>query len=155
MVLAPGSALFSGWFEGSFFSDGSLYIWDSLSPTMDQIFHRVDLHASFCEWSPSGNALVFSAYPIGGQTHPPDIYTIGLDTKTLVQLTDTEYVDRFLQWSPSSTYIVFRRQSLTEAERPIHIQVINTRTGASGDGSPYPHASGVHFWTPVLGAPFR
>jgi len=78
----------------AFFGDGSLYVYDIDHRRVDCVFHEPTLHASFCAWSPTGTALVFSAYhTYSDKRRPPDIYTIVLPSRQVVQLTDTENVE--------------------------------------------------------------
>lgn len=125
----------------SFFGDGSLYIYDIPQQAVVVAFHAPALHAGFCDWSPSGDALVFSAYPLDEKAHPPDIYVLDLPTQGVTQLTDTADVDRYPQWSPSGDYIAFQRQSVEDAGRRTRIHVVQIKTGRSTTCAAHPAAS--------------
>ncbi len=120
----------------AFFGDGSLYFYDVERRTVHRVFADLNLDASFCVWSPSGDALVFSAHPLEDRTHPPDIFTLSLQNGDVVQVTNSEAVDRFPVWSPSGRRIVFHRQCLDEPDMPKHIQLVDVMTGKVAGISP-------------------
>jgi len=109
----------------AFFGDGSLCVYDVHRRTVHRVFADLNLHASFCVWSSSGDALVFSAHPSKDRTHPPDIFTLSLQNGDVVQVTNSEAVDRFPLWSPSERKIVFHRQYPNEPGMPKHIQLVD------------------------------
>lgn len=136
----------------SFFSDGTIYVYDTASESPQPVFQTPGLHASFCEWSPSSDALVFNAYPVPfNKNHPPDIFILNLRDSAVTQLTDSENVDRFPQWSPTGRHIAFLRQNTQETGQPKHICVVDLMNGETNDCSPNPSASyefGRHCWSP-------
>ncbi|MHB1628482.1 MAG: S9 family peptidase [Bacilli bacterium] len=135
----------------AFFGDGSLYFYDVERRTVHRVFADLNLDASFCVWSPFGDALVFSAHPLRDGTHPPDIFTLSLQNGDVVQVTNGEAVDRFPLWSPSGREIVFHRQYLNESGMPKHVQLVDVMTGKVEDISPRKGASyelGRRCWSP-------
>ena len=90
-------------------------------------FDHSGLNAGFCEWSPNGEELCFSAHSTQLKT-PPNIYTIHIKNKQVNQITDNDTVERFPQWSPCGKYIAFHRQYLHEPNTPKRIYIVNTST---------------------------
>jgi dipeptidyl aminopeptidase/acylaminoacyl peptidase len=93
------------------------------------IFDHPLLNAGFCEWSSSGEQMCFSAYSTDLQKKtPPDIYVMDLENSEVEQLTDSDAVDRFPQWSPSNQFIAFHRQYLDEPNTPKKIYIVDRKT---------------------------
>lgn len=110
-------------------NDGLLYLHrlGDASPTI--VFADASLQAGFCEWAADGKQLVFSAYDKILRT-PPHIYSLALDTRHIVQLTnDPKTVDRFPHGSPSGQWVAFRRQFLDEPELPRWLYVVEVPSG--------------------------
>lgn len=135
----------------SFFGDGTIHVYDVATQTIRSVFDDPGLDASFSEWDPSGQSLVFCAHPRTRTRHPPDIFTLNLASGAVTRLNESADVDRFPQWSPSGNHIAFLRQSLSEPGLPKHVMIYDVRTGETEDCSPDPHASytfGRHCWSP-------
>jgi len=116
----------------AFFGD-RLYIHDLDTEITNVLFDQPDLHAGFCEWSPDGESLAFSAYGLGDgekDKFPPNIYLLHIPTGQITQITrDTSEVDRFPHWSPCGRYIAFLRQRLDEPGTPGWIYLIDIASG--------------------------
>ncbi|MFD1673869.1 S9 family peptidase [Alicyclobacillus fodiniaquatilis] len=112
-----------------FGNDGKLYVFDIERQAVEQVIDDPGLDASFGVWSPSGDALAFSAFQPADKHHPPDIYTLDLPSGKVIQLTNSQAVDRFPQWSPSGRHIAFHRQHLHVQGVPKSIQVMDVVSG--------------------------
>jgi dipeptidyl aminopeptidase/acylaminoacyl peptidase len=130
-------------------NDGRLYIYRLGEAAPQVVFSDPALTAGFCEWSPAGNQLVFSAYSRAAQL-APNIYTLDVPSGRTMQLTDAaRMVDRFPHWSPSGQWVAFKRQDLDEPEIPPRIYILDPQTRQcfpilNTDGG-YSH-TGRHAW---------
>jgi len=111
-----------------FGNQGRLYV-HRLGEVLPQlIYDDPALNAGFCEWSPEGTHLVFSAYGRADGTLP-SIYRLDVRTGETVQLTNTpRRADLFPHWSPSGQWVAFQRQDLDEPEIPPRIYVLDPQT---------------------------
>ena len=110
-------------------NDGRLFVYRVGEAAPREVFAQPPLQAGFCEWSPSGDRLVFSAYDPAAEL-PPRIYVLELATGRATTLTDdARMADRFPHWSPSGEWLAFKRQDLDEPERPTRVTVCEVATG--------------------------
>jgi len=136
----------------SFFGDGNIYFHDVVMQSTATIKNTSDQHASFCEWSPDGNSLVYNAYPANNTDRkiPPNIYHIDLLRNSRHQVTDNDAVDRFPQWSPNGRLVVFHRQYLDSPNPLKQIIIADIQKGTEfivpGD-SGCSHESGRFCWS--------
>ena len=106
-------------------NDGLLYVYRVGEPEPKSVFSDQALQAGFCEWSPDGSQLIFSAYGREPRT-PPNLYCLDLDTGKTQQLThDPKTVDRFPHGSPSGNWISFQRQHLDEPELSARVYLLD------------------------------
>lgn len=116
----------------AFFSNHRLFVHDVASGQTRCVFDRPDLEASFCEWSPDDERLVFSAFPPDGlrskQGLGPDIYCLHLTEGGLTQLTDDFTVNRFPQWSPDGLHVVFQRDDPVDRQAGTQVGVVEMAT---------------------------
>lgn len=127
----------------AFFSGSNpIYLWDMEKDNVKSIFEQPYLNPGHCEWSYDGKQICFSAYSTDPKKKtPPDIYLIDMENEEVVQLTDSDGVDRFPQWSPSNQFIAFHRQYLNEPNTPRKIFIVDTRTKLC---STIPHSVSTH-----------
>jgi dipeptidyl aminopeptidase/acylaminoacyl peptidase len=94
----------------AYFGDGRFYIHDLDRVEEKRVVELADHDASFCEWSPDGQALVFSAYsrPLKLE-QPPNIYHYNLDNGLISQITNNRDVDRFPKWNNIGSQIACHR----------------------------------------------
>jgi dipeptidyl aminopeptidase/acylaminoacyl peptidase len=110
------------WF--AYFGDGRLYIHEAIEIKPAHIIEMPGYHAGFCEWSPSGKSLVFSAYS-AGTLQPPDIYRYDFESASISRLTESLDVDRFPKWSHGGTRIACQRTYIGTSENQTGIVVID------------------------------
>lgn len=104
-----------------------LYVYDLEIDKVKTIFDNPLLHTGFCEWSSDGKQLCFSAHSTDSiKKMPPDIYFVNVENLQVEQLTNSEGVDRFPQWSPNNQFIAFHRQYLHESNAPKKIYIVDT-----------------------------
>ena len=107
-------------------NDGRLHAYDIENRTTQTLLDTPGFQASFCEWSPEGNRLGFSAYKVPSDTrYPPHIYCFDLGQSRLTQLTHgSDTIDRFPKLSPSGKWMAFHRQYLDEPDKPVKIYIV-------------------------------
>ena len=107
-------------------NDGRLHVYHLANRTTHTVLDAPQFRAAFCEWSPDGSRLGFSAYPAPLDVrHPPHICCLDLRQSQLTQLTHgTEAMDRFPKWSASGQWMAFHRQYLDQPDRPVRIQIV-------------------------------
>ncbi|MFK7693541.1 S9 family peptidase [Paenibacillus sp. HJGM_3] len=115
----------------AFFGDARIFTYDIETKSTKILFNQPGDHAGFCEWSPDGKRLVFSAYGhIEGNRHPPNLYVVDISTGISNRLTFGDYADRFPQWSPCGRYIAFHRQKIDEPGMPGWVYIMDTLIGS-------------------------
>jgi dipeptidyl aminopeptidase/acylaminoacyl peptidase len=109
-------------------NDGVLYLYHPGQPSPLPIFNDPGFLASFCEWAPDGQRLVFSAHDRTG--NPPDIYTLNIHTREVRAVTNNRgTVDRFPRWSPDGKWIAFHREEANARERLKQVWLYDIETG--------------------------
>ncbi|HSP11586.1 MAG TPA: hypothetical protein VLO29_03590 [Salegentibacter sp.] len=82
----------------------SLYIMDPAGDTLPQKITKDGVGASYLHGiSPDNKTLLFT----GDRKGKMDIYSIDIETKKEIQLTDTDYLDDGSEYSPDGEYIYF------------------------------------------------
>lgn len=116
----------------AFFSNGRIFVHEVALGHTRCVFDRPDLQASFCEWAPDDEHLAFSAFPAPGcRGKPglgPDIFCLHLAKGGLTQLTDDFFVNRFPQWSPDGSRVVFQRDDPSDRRVGAQIGVVEIST---------------------------
>lgn len=109
----------------AYFGDGCLYVHDAVKAKPARVVELPDYHAGFCEWSPDGDALIFSAYGSTNLLQPPNIYRYDFKDADIKQITDNAEVDRFPKWSHSGLCIACHRTFVSSGENQTGIVVID------------------------------
>lgn len=94
----------------AYFGNGRLYIHRTSDAQRIRTIEMPDHQAGFCEWSPSGESLIFSTYnTTTNMKHPPNIYEYDFADESITQVTDNQDVDRFPKWNHAGTHIACHR----------------------------------------------
>lgn len=96
----------------AYISDGDVIVRPLETPNTRFVTNTDDVVESQPAWSPDGERIVFTARGriLGGDLGQADLYSIGVDGRGLVQLTDTPELDESgATWSPDGGSIAFAR----------------------------------------------
>lgn len=117
----------------AFSGDAQIFIYDIEIKSTNMLFNQPGDHAGFCEWSPDGKKLVFSAYGyMEGSRRPPHLYVVDVSSGISDKITfGGNYADRFPQWSPCGRYIAFLRQKIDEPGMPGWVYIMDTEGGSA------------------------
>jgi dipeptidyl aminopeptidase/acylaminoacyl peptidase len=110
-----------------YFGDWRFFVHHSSETQPTRVIELPDYHASFCEWSPSGESLIFSAYPTN-RAHPPNIYRYDFDDKVITQITHNTDVDRFPKWNHTGSKIACQRTYRDNGENYNGIVIVDLNT---------------------------
>lgn len=108
----------------AYFGDWCLYVHDRFESEAKRVIELPDYHASFCEWSPDSESLIFSAYP-ANRSASPNIYRYDFEGESITQITYSADVDRFPKWDRSGTRIACHRTYLDNPEHHTGIMIVH------------------------------
>lgn len=109
----------------AYFGNGRLYIHQGIEAKPLRVVEMPGYDAGFCEWSPRGERLIFSAYAFANSMQPPNIYKYDLEHNSIVQITNSTDVDRFPKWNHSGSHIAFQRTYRDRAENHTGIVIVD------------------------------
>lgn len=108
-----------------FSNDGRLYVHNGIETEPAQVIEMPGYNSSFCEWSPGGDSLIFSAYATTQPIQPPNIYRYDFADSAFTQITNNTDVDRFPKWNHAGTQVACHRTYRDGGENQTGIVVVD------------------------------
>lgn len=122
------------------FGNGRIHVHSIESGDTQVVVDRPGHHATFASWSPDGQSLAYSAYPLPmDPSKAPRLFRIDLADGAFARLDSScdGGADGFPQWSPSGEKLLFRR-TFFDTAKPYRAAVLTDRELRSERQVPLP-----------------
>ena len=136
------------------FGNGRIHVHSIESGETEAVVDRPGHHATFASWSPDGQSLAYSAYPLPmDPSKAPRLFRIDLADGAFARLDSScdGGADGFPQWSPSGEKLLFRR-TFFDTAKPYRAAVLTDRELRSERQAPLPdggsHLASRFCWAP-------